>query len=56
MAPDAGNDEIILLLSAREHTSQMSRKFPVGSPLKPKPILRIGIGEHAAPRLEIFKT
>jgi hypothetical protein len=27
-----------------------------GSLLKPKPILRIGVSEHAIARLEIFKT
>jgi hypothetical protein len=37
-------------------TSQKSRKFPGGSLLKPKPILRIVISEHAIARLEIFKN
>jgi hypothetical protein len=37
-------------------TLQKSRKFLGGSLLKPKPILRIGVSEHAIARLEFSKT
>jgi hypothetical protein len=32
------------------------RKIRGGSSIKPKPILRIGVGEHVAARREIFKN